>query len=294
MYTRLQEGLGASERLFELLDTYGDVRDQPDAKPMPPISGRVEFDSTRFHYRKDREVIKNISFTVEPGQMIALVGPSGAGKSTMINLLHRFYDPTEGEIRVDGIPLKSVKLASYWNQVGIVPQETILFGDSIEMNIKYAKEGATDDEVIAAAKAANAHTFIMECPEQYQTIVGEKGIRLSAGQRQRIAIARAILKNPRILMLDEATSALDNESEVLIQEALERLMKNRTSFVIAHRLSTTHNAKWILVMDEGKIVETGNHAELMEKQGLYHRLYTLKNLKTPEKVPEASKNHILG
>ncbi len=294
MYTRLQEGLGASERLFELLDTYGDVRDQPDAKPMPPISGRVEFDSTRFHYRKDREVIKNISFTVEPGQMIALVGPSGAGKSTMINLLHRFYDPTEGEIRVDGIPLKSVKLASYWNQVGIVPQETILFGDSIEMNIKYAKEGATDDEVIAAAKAANAHTFIMEFPEQYQTIVGEKGIRLSAGQRQRIAIARAILKNPRILMLDEATSALDNESEVLIQEALERLMKNRTSFVIAHRLSTTHNAKWILVMDEGKIVETGNHAELMEKQGLYHRLYTLKNLKTPEKVPEASKNHILG
>ena len=294
MYTRLQEGLGASERLFELLDTYGDVRDQPDAKPMPPISGRVEFDSTRFHYRKDREVIKNISFTVEPGQMIALVGPSGAGKSTMINLLHRFYDPTEGEIRVDGIPLKSVKLASYWNQVGIVPQETILFGDSIEMNIKYAKEGATDDEVIAAAKAANAHTFIMECPEQYQTIVGEKGIRLSAGQRQRIAIARAILKNPRILMLDEATSALDNESEVLIQEALERLMKNRTSFVIAHRLSTTHNAKWILVMDEGKIVETGNHAELMEKQGLYHRLYTLKNLEIPEKVPEASKNHILG
>ena len=294
MYTRLQEGLGASERLFELLDTYGDVRDQPDAKPMPPISGRVEFDSTRFHYRKDREVIKNISFTVEPGQMIALVGPSGAGKSTMINLLHRFYDPTEGEIRVDGIPLKSVKLASYWNQVGIVPQETILFGDSIEMNIKYAKEGATDDEVIAAAKAANAHTFIMECPEQYQTIVGEKGIRLSAGQRQRIAIARAILKNPRILMLDEATSALDNESEVLIQEALERLMKNRTSFVIAHRLSTTHNAKWILVMDEGKIVETGNHAELMEKQGLYHRLYTLKNLEIPEKAPEASKNHILG
>ncbi len=294
MYTRLQEGLGASERLFELLDTYGDVRDQPDAKPMPPISGRVEFDSTRFHYREDREVIKNISFTVEPGQMIALVGPSGAGKSTMINLLHRFYDPTEGEIRVDGIPLKSVKLASYWNQVGIVPQETILFGDSIEMNIKYAKEGATDDEVIAAAKAANAHTFIMECPEQYQTIVGEKGIRLSAGQRQRIAIARAILKNPRILMLDEATSALDNESEVLIQEALERLMKNRTSFVIAHRLSTIHNAKRILVMDEGKIVETGNHAELIEKQGLYHRLYTLKNLEIPEKVPEASKNHILG
>ncbi len=292
MYTRLQEGLGASERLFELLDTSGEVRDLPDAKPMPPISGRVEFDDTCFHYREDREVIKNISFTVEPGQMIALVGPSGAGKTTMINLLHRFYDPTRGEVRVDGISLQNVKLASYWNQVGIVPQETILFGDSIEINIKYAKAGATTEEVIAAAKAANAHTFIMECPEQYQTIVGEKGIRLSAGQRQRIAIARAILKNPRILMLDEATSALDNESEVLIQEALERLMKNRTSFIIAHRLSTIHNAERILVMDDGKIVETGTHGELMGKKGLYHRLYTLKNLDVVPPPPETPENHI--
>ena len=278
MYTRLQEGLGASKRLFELLDTQGEVRSLPNAQIMPKVSGQIEFDSTCFYYQENREVIKNISFKVEPGQTIALVGPSGAGKTTLIRLLHRFYDPTQGEIRVDGIPLKNVELSSYWKQIGIVPQETILFGGSIEMNIRYAKDGASEEEIIAAAKAANAHTFIMECPEQYKTVVGEKGIRLSAGQRQRIAIARAILKNPSILILDEATSALDNESEVLIQEALERLMANRTSIVIAHRLSTIHNAEKILVMDAGAIVESGTHSELMKQKRLYHRLYTLKNL----------------
>ncbi len=278
MYTRLQEGLGASKRLFELLDTESEVRSLPNAQIMPKISGGIEFDNTCFHYQENREVIKHVSFSVKPGQTVALVGPSGAGKTTLIRLLHRFYDPTRGEIRVDGIPLKNVELSSYWKQIGIVPQETILFGDSIEMNIKYAKDGATDEEIIAAAKAANAHSFIMECPEQYKTIVGEKGIRLSAGQRQRIAIARAILKNPSILILDEATSALDNESEVLIQEALEHLMQNRTSIVIAHRLSTIHNAEKILVMDDGAIVEFGSHSELMKQKGLYHRLYTLKNL----------------
>ncbi|MBT3515765.1 MAG: ABC transporter ATP-binding protein [Nitrospina sp.] len=278
MYTRLQEGLGASKRLFELLDTEGEVRSLPGAQIMPKVSGRIEFDKTCFYYQENREIIKNISFNVEPGQTIALVGPSGAGKTTLIRLLHRFYDPTQGEIRVDGIPLKRVELSSYWKQIGIVPQETILFGGSIEMNIKYAKDGASEEEVIAAAKAANAHAFIMDCPEQYKTIVGEKGIRLSAGQRQRIAIARAILKNPSILILDEATSALDNESEVLIQEALERLMTNRTSIVIAHRLSTIHNAEKILVMDDGSIIESGTHSELIKQKGLYHRLYTLKNL----------------
>ena len=278
MYTRLQEGLGASKRLFELLDTQGEVRSLPNAQIMPKVSGQIEFDSTCFYYQENREVIKNISFKVEPGQTIALVGPSGAGKTTLIRLLHRFYDPTQGEIRVDGIPLKNVELSSYWKQIGIVPQETILFGGSIEMNIRYAKDGASEEEIIAAAKAANAHTFIMECPEQYKTIVGEKGIRLSAGQRQRIAIARAILKNPSILILDEATSALDNESEVLIQEALEGLMANRTSIVIAHRLSTIHKAEKILVMDAGAIVESGTHSELMKQKRLYHRLYTLKNL----------------
>jgi len=278
MYTRLQEGLGASKRLFELLDTHSEVLNLPNAQIMPPISGRVEFDKTCFHYRKDREILKNISFKIDPGQTIALVGPSGAGKTTLIRLLHRFYDPTQGEIRVDGILLKNVEISSYWKQIGIVPQETILFGGTIEMNIKYAKENATENEIIAAAKAANAHKFITECPEGYQTIVGEKGIRLSAGQRQRIAIARVILKNPRILILDEATSALDNESEILIQEALERLMKNRTSIVIAHRLSTIHKAEKILVMNDGAIIESGTHSELIKQKGLYHRLYTLKNL----------------
>ncbi|UCD10541.1 MAG: ATP-binding cassette domain-containing protein, partial [Nitrospinaceae bacterium] len=226
----------------------------------------------------------DIHFTVEPGQAVALVGPSGAGKSTLVQLLHRFYDPVAGEIRVDGLPLKSVTLDSYLRQIAIVPQETLLFGGTIRENIEYAKEGATKDEIVLAAKAANAHRFIQECPEGYETVVGEKGIRLSAGQRQRIAIARAILKNPNILILDEATSALDNESEVLIQEALERLMRGRTSFVIAHRLSTIHNADRILVMDKGRIIESGTHAALMEAKGLYHRLYTLKSLQMGEGI----------
>ncbi|MGY8761355.1 MAG: ABC transporter ATP-binding protein, partial [Nitrospinaceae bacterium] len=235
LYARVQEGIGASKRVFEILDIKGEVCDIPDAKPIPELTGKVEFDNVRFHYREDQEIIKGICFSVEPGQTVALVGPSGAGKSTLVQLLHRFYDPVVGEIRIDGIPLQSVKLASYWQQIGIVPQETILFGGTILENIEYAKPGVTKEELIKAAKAANAHNFIMECPDGYETVVGEKGIRLSAGQRQRIAIARAILKNPHILILDEATSALDNESELLIQDALERLMKGRTSFIIAHR-----------------------------------------------------------
>ncbi|MZG52631.1 MAG: ABC transporter ATP-binding protein [Nitrospinae bacterium] len=282
LYARMQEGAGASQRVFEILAMEGEVRDLPDAKPLPRIEGKVELDDVHFHYREDQEVIQGISFTVEPGQTIALVGPSGAGKSTLVQLLHRFYDPIQGEIRIDGIPINTVQQSSYWKQIGIVPQETILFGGTILQNIEYAKHGATREEVVEAAKAANAHTFIMETPERYETIVGEKGIRLSAGQRQRIAIARAILKNPRILILDEATSALDNESELLIQEALERLMEGRTSFIIAHRLSTIHNAERILVLDKGKLIESGNHTQLMAKEGLYHKLYTLKSLQMVE------------
>lgn len=215
---------------------------------------------------------------MKPGQKIALVGPSGAGKSTLVKLLHRFYDPCEGEIRVDGIPIQDIKLSSYWQQIGLVPQETLLFGGTIEENIKYGKNGANREEIIAAAKAANTHDFILECPEGYQTVVGEKGVRLSVGQRQRIAIAWVMLKNPRILILDEATSSLDNESEMLIQKALQQLMEGRTSFVIAHRLSTIHNAVKIIVLDSDQIVETGNHSALMKKKGLYHYLYTLKSL----------------
>ena len=284
LYARMQEGVGASKRVFEILAMEGEVRDLPDAKPLPRIEGKVELDDVHFHYRDDQKVIQGISFTVEPGQTIALVGPSGAGKSTLVQLLHRFYDPIKGEIRIDGIPLKSAQQSSYWQQIGIVPQETILFGGTIVENIEYAKPGVTKEEVIQAAKAANAHNFILETPEGYETVVGEKGIRLSAGQRQRIAIARAILKNPRILILDEATSALDNESELLIQEALERLMQGRTSFIIAHRLSTIHNAERIIVMDKGKIIENGNHSQLMKEEGLYHKLYTLKSLQMVEET----------
>ncbi|MFQ5443721.1 MAG: ABC transporter ATP-binding protein, partial [Nitrospinales bacterium] len=278
IYTRLQEALGASRRIFEILDSVAEIQDKPDAQPIPTISGKVEIRDLRFHYHPDQEVLRGISFSVEPGQKIALVGPSGAGKSTLVQLLHRFYDPCAGEIRVDGIPIRDIKLSTYWEQIGLVPQETLLFGGTVEENIKYGKKGVTQEEIIDAAKAAHAHDFIVDCPDGYQTVVGEKGVRLSVGQRQRIAIARVILKNPCILLLDEATSSLDNESEMYIQKALEQLMKGRTSFVIAHRLSTIHNADKIIVLESGKIVEMGNHEELMQKKGLYHYLYTLKSL----------------
>ena len=284
LYTRIQEGLGASERIFEILDTHPEVQDAPDASPMPTIAGKVEIKNLKFHYRKDQEVLKGINISVNPGEMVALVGPSGAGKTTLVQLLHRFYDPVAGEILVDGKNIRDIQMTSYWRQIGLVPQETLLFGGTIEENIRFAKEGATLEEIKEAARSANADTFINECPDGYQTVVGEKGIRLSAGQRQRIAIARAILKNPHLLILDEATSSLDNESEKLIQEALERLMQGKTSFVIAHRLSTIHNADKILVMDKGQIVETGTHQELMDHQGLYQYLYNLKALQVNQEV----------
>ncbi len=288
MFTRLQEGLGASQKIFEILDCEPDVADKENARPMPTIEGRVVIRNLQFHYRKDQEVLKGISLEVDPGQMIALVGPSGAGKTTFAHLLQRFYNPTAGEIHVDGIPIQDVQLDTYRSQIGLVPQETLLFGGEIEDNIRYAKPNATFDEIVAAAKAANAHQFITECPDGYKTIVGEKGIKLSAGQRQRIAIARAILMDPHLLILDEATSALDNESETLIQEALERLMKQRTTFVIAHRLSTIHNADKIIVLDYGTIVENGTHTELLEKKGLYHYLYTLRSFENQREVQETS------
>jgi subfamily B ATP-binding cassette protein MsbA len=284
LYTRIQEGLGASERIFEILDTESEVQDAPGALPLPEIAGKVEIKNLHFHYREDQEVLKGINISVEPGEMVALVGPSGAGKTTLVQLLHRFYDPVSGEILVDGKNIRDIQMRSYWRQIGLVPQETLLFGGTIEENIRFAKEGATLEEIQEAARSANADTFINDCPDGYQTIVGEKGIRLSAGQRQRIAIARAILKNPHLLILDEATSSLDNESEKLIQEALERLMQGKTSFVIAHRLSTIHNADKIVVMDKGQIVETGTHQELMAHQGLYQYLYNLKALQVNQEV----------
>ena len=208
--------------------------------------------------------------------MVAIVGPTGAGKTTLVNLLHRFYDPTVGSLAIDGHNLRTVRLDSLYRQIALVPQDMILFGGPIVENIRYGRQEATEEEVIAASRAANAHDFISAMPDGYQTIVGEKGVNLSGGQRQRIAIARAVLKNPRILILDEATSALDSESEMLVQDALDRLMAGRTTFVIAHRLTTVLRSDHILVLNQGRIVEEGTHAALMERKGLYHHLYTLR------------------
>ena len=276
LFSQVKEAQGATQRVFEILDTKPEVADLPGAPEMPRIAGRVAFRDVGFQYTPEVSVLKEISFEVQPGEMVALVGPSGAGKSTLIQLLHRFYDPTAGTIDIDGVDIKTVQRASLYRQIGLVPQETILFGGSIKENIRYGKLTATEDEIVEAAKSANAHAFITAFPKGYDTIVGEKGINLSGGQRQRIAIARAILKNPRLLILDEATSSLDNESEAAIQDALDRLMKQRTTFVIAHRLTTIQKSDRIFVMDKGHIVEQGTHAELLERRGLYHHLYTLK------------------
>ncbi len=277
LYGQFQAAIGASQRLFELLDRPSDIVEVPDAQPLPPVVGEVIFDKVSFHYTSAIDVISGVSFRAEPGQIIALVGPSGAGKSTLVNLIPRFYDVVDGRITIDGLDLRHITLSSLREQIGIVPQETILFSGSVYDNIRYGRLEATVGEVEAAAVAANAHAFIVgDLENGYQTTVGEQGVKLSGGQRQRIAIARAILKDPRILILDEATSSLDSESESLVQEALERLMSGRTSFVIAHRLSTVLNADWILVMNKGEIVEQGtHHTLLLDPDGLYTRLYQM-------------------
>ncbi len=277
LYGQFQAAIGASQRLFELLDRPSEIVDRPDAQTMPPIGGDVVFDNVSFRYTTAIDVISNVTFQAQPGQVIALVGPSGAGKSTLVNLIPRFYDVVEGRITIDGHDVRDVTMRSLREQIGIVPQETLLFSGSVFDNIRYGRLDATREEVVDAAKAANAHRFIENDLENgYETAAGEHGVKLSGGQRQRIAIARAILKNPRILILDEATSSLDTESESLVQEALERLMRGRTSFVIAHRLSTVLNADWILVMDKGEIVEEGtHHSLLLNGDGLYARLYNM-------------------
>jgi len=279
LYSQLQEALGATRRVFAILDTEPDIKDKPDAVPLPPVRGEIIFDHVHFEYEPDDDVenniLRDINLHVMPGEILALVGPSGAGKTTLVNMIPRFYDPTEGSITIDGWDLRDVKLHTLREQIGIVPQETLLFSGTIKDNIRYGKLDATDDQIIAASKAANAHQFIEQLPHGYDTLVGERGVKLSGGQRQRVAIARALLKNPRILILDEATSALDSESEALVQEALERLMVGRTTFVIAHRLSTVQIANRIAVMDRGQIVELGTHADLLAANGLYARLYAL-------------------
>ena len=271
-YNTVQRAMGAAERVFELLDEQPEIRDVPGAVELGRVNGEVEFRQVSFSYG-DEDVLRNVSLKAKRGEVIALVGPSGGGKTTLVSLITRFYDPTEGTVLVDGHDIKQVTLESLLQQVALVDQETILFNDTIANNIRYGKSDATDDEVEQAARAAYAHDFILQLPEGYQTNIGDRGLRLSGGQRQRICIARAILKDAPILILDEATSALDTESEQMVQAALNNLMVNRTTFVIAHRLSTIVHADRIVVLEKGRVAEMGAHDSLVSQGGLYSRLH---------------------
>uniref|UniRef100_A0A832D1Y6 ABC transporter ATP-binding protein n=1 Tax=Ignavibacterium album TaxID=591197 RepID=A0A832D1Y6_9BACT len=274
---RIQEASAAGDRIFEILDTEPDIKNAPDAIELKEFQKTIHFKNVSFKYDDSEEwVLNDINFSVNKGEIIALVGPSGGGKSTLVDLIPRFYDPTEGSIILDEVDIRKYTLQSLRAKMGIVTQETFLFNTTIRENIAYGLTECPMEKIIEAAKTANAHNFIMEMPQQYETIIGERGVKLSGGQRQRLTIARALLKNPEIMIFDEATSALDNESEILVQEAIERLMKNRTTFVIAHRLSTIRNATKIIVIDRGKITQQGTHEQLIaDEKGLYKKLYEM-------------------
>ncbi len=274
---RIQESSAAAERVFEILDTEPAIKNVESPVSIADFNNQIEFQNVSFHYEDDDELVLNdINLSVRKGNVIAFVGSSGAGKTTCVDLLPRFYDPTSGKILLDGIDIKEIRLENLRKLMGIVTQETVLFNESVKSNIAYGLDNCSEEKLIDAAKAANAHNFILELPNGYDTIIGEKGTKLSGGQRQRLSIARALLKNPPIMIFDEATSALDNESEVLVQQAIERLMTERTTFVIAHRLSTIRNADRIIVLDKGKIVQDGKHDELLlDEKGIYKKLYEL-------------------
>ena len=276
VFNELQNGLASADRVFSILDIKSDINDVENAVELNQFENHIVFKDVSFHYdQSSQEVLKNVDFSIKSGQILALVGPSGAGKSTLVDLIPRFYDVTDGAINIDGKNIKNVKLNSLRSLMGIVTQETFLFDDSVKANIAYGLDSVSDDIIKKAAIAANANEFIKELPEGYDTIIGERGVKLSGGQRQRIAIARAIVKNPPILILDEATSSLDTESEKIVQDAIEKLMHHRTVIVIAHRLSTVHNADKIIVLDKGLIIDMGTHEELINKDGIYKQLHNL-------------------
>ena len=271
-YNQLITNISGAERIFEILDTKSEITDAANVTEMPPITGAVDFDHVGFSYDENTKVLHDVSFHINPGETIALVGPTGAGKTTIVNLISRFYDVQSGTVSIDGHDIKSVSIESLRKQMGIMTQDNFLFTGTIRENIAYGKLDATDEEIIAAAKAVHAHDFIMKLPEQYDTMLEERGGGLSVGQKQLLAFARTMVSMPKILILDEATSSIDTKTELLVQEGIEALLKGRTSFVIAHRLSTIQKADRIFVIDNGGILEEGNHQELMEKKGAYYNL----------------------
>jgi ABC-type multidrug transport system fused ATPase/permease subunit len=283
IWTSIQSAFAAAERVFNIIDTPIDIKDSPDSEPMGPIKGEIVYDHMSFGYEKDRPVLRDIDLTIKPNTTVAFVGPTGVGKTTMINLLYRFYDPVEGRILIDGKDLKTIRVESLRTQMGIVLQDPFLFSGTIMDNIRYSRPTASNEEVVAVSKAIGAHDFIARLPEGYQTEVKERGGRLSVGQRQLVSLARALIADPRILIMDEATSSIDAYTELLIQNAMDKILQGRTTIVIAHRLSTIRNADKIIVIENGRIAEAGKHNELLKKGGLYKKLYEMQFKSEPEK-----------